>query len=187
MRMHSSLLISINPVAQEKQLWLQITHVGVFGISLKYLSVQLILDYISAVHTSCYMFIILVFIRLLPSCVNEIEKLILAHHLSVRSHQLFPLWTCWWLLTQRVENNMKFYPLKHVSHFGYIIKCLSPSHQCCYSLWLYMDAVSKCTQPSTVPNIINTVDNKLFALEIYCLNTGFLNWSWWGEQSAVGG
>lgn len=104
--MHSSLLISINPVAQEKTaLATNYTCRGLWHFTEIFTGAAHFSDYISAVHTSCNVFIILAFIRLLPSCVNELEKLIFSS-------------------SSQCQNNMKFYPLKHVSHFGYIIKCL---------------------------------------------------------------
>lgn len=73
--MHRSLLISINPAAQEKTaLATNYTCRGLWHLTEIFTGAAHFSNYISDVHTSCYVFIVLAFIRLLASCVNEIEK-----------------------------------------------------------------------------------------------------------------
>lgn len=114
--MHSSLLISINPVAQEKTaLATNYTWWGLWHLTEIFTGAAHFSNYISAVHTSCYVFIMLAFILLPPSCVNEMEKLISSSSSWCQKPPARPLASVLVASnTEHDESNIKFYPLKHI-------------------------------------------------------------------------
>ena len=74
--MHSSLLLPINPVARQTALATNYTCTGLWHLTCIFTSAAHFSNYISVVHTSCYVFITPALIHSLPSCVNETDALI---------------------------------------------------------------------------------------------------------------